>query len=112
MTEDEISQSKSSIPQDQKPAGLKENAEIKLKKPIRLPKEPSPRFEWLDQFRGIVIILFIIAAVTWELSGSFTAIGNDQYINVTLPVGATFLNHGWKWADVPPGWREKRGLCP
>jgi hypothetical protein len=65
-----------------------------------------PRFEWLDQFRGIVIVLFIVSAVTWILSGDFTALGNGQYTNVQPPVGPTYMNHGWKWADTPPGWPQ------
>jgi hypothetical protein len=73
---------------------------------LKLPKKPIQRFEWLDQFRGIVIMLFIIAAITWILSGDFTALGSNQYTNVRLPVGPSYLNHGWKWADTPEGWPQ------
>ena len=31
-------------------------------------KEPlHVRYEWLDQFRGLIIIFLIISVVTWEL---------------------------------------------
>jgi len=56
----------------------------------------SPREEWLDQFRGLVAILLIIAAITWTLSGK-----NADPLNP--PLGPTYLNHGWKYASVT-GW--------
>ncbi len=27
------------------------------------------RYEWLDQFRGLIIILLIVSVITWPLSG-------------------------------------------
>lgn len=46
-----------------------------------------PRHNWLDQFRGLCVLLYIIAVLTWGLSG-------DVHEGI-LPVGPTYYNHGW-----------------
>jgi hypothetical protein len=51
------------------------------------------RFGFVDQFRGIVILLFVIADITWSWSGDI--------LGGVLPVGPTWLNHGWKFYDYP-----------
>ena len=54
------------------------------------------RFEWVDQFRGMVVIFLIIAAITWILSGGhILEIGDPN----NPPIGPTYLNHGWKYAE-------------
>lgn len=59
--------------------------------------EKYPRMDWLDQFRGLVVILLIISATTWELSLSIAA--------GLPPIGPTYLNHGWKyWNHDQYGW--------
>lgn len=59
------------------------------------PKETLyKRYEWLDQFRGLVVILLIVSAITWVLSGDWT--GNNP------PLGPTFLNHGFQYYDGYP----------
>ncbi|UYP47488.1 hypothetical protein NEF87_003773 [Candidatus Lokiarchaeum ossiferum] len=56
---------------------------------LSIPEENinSPRFEWLDQFRGMCVILYIIGIMSWGLSG--------EIVDGILPVGSTFYNHGW-----------------
>ncbi|QEE16101.1 DUF5009 domain-containing protein [Promethearchaeum syntrophicum] len=54
-------------------------------------KKSKIRFEWLDQFRGIIIILFIIQTCAWIFS-------NDP-ANGIMPLMAPALNHGFKYAD-------------
>ncbi|MHA1746308.1 MAG: hypothetical protein ACTSWW_09935, partial [Promethearchaeota archaeon] len=55
--------------------------------------DPEPIFDrwsrhnWLDQFRGLCVLLYIIAVLTWGLSG-------DVYEGI-LPVGPTYYNHGF-----------------
>lgn len=49
------------------------------------------RFEWLDQFRGLVILLFIISVITWKLSADLL-IGE-------IPVVPANLDHGWRLFD-------------
>ncbi|MHA1822178.1 MAG: hypothetical protein ACTSU2_13735 [Promethearchaeota archaeon] len=58
------------------------------------------RYEWVDQYRGMVVIFLIIAAGTWILSG-----GHNNYVGDPNdpPIGPTYLNHGWKFAEFP-GW--------
>lgn len=34
-------------------------------------KQLHKRYEWLDQFRGMIIIFLIISVITWPLSGNF-----------------------------------------
>ena len=46
-----------------------------------------PRFDWLDQFRGMCVVLYIIAIITWGLSG--------EILEGVLPIGPTYYNHGW-----------------
>ncbi|MHA1111947.1 MAG: hypothetical protein ACTSRE_12640 [Promethearchaeota archaeon] len=53
-----------------------------------------PRFDWLDQFRGMVIVFLIIASLTWELSSNDFA--------AAPPLGPTWLNHGWKFFNQNP----------
>ncbi len=57
-------------------------------------KSTHVRYEWLDQFRGLVIVFLIISVVTWPLSGN--AITGDAII------GPPLLNHGFKYANAYP----------
>jgi len=54
-------------------------------------KKKKFRFEWLDQFRGLIIILFIIQTCAWIFS-----ISEDWPIPLMSPA----LNHGFKYADL------------
>ncbi|MHA1718785.1 MAG: hypothetical protein ACTSXK_04605, partial [Promethearchaeota archaeon] len=62
----------------------------KLKKEKK-EKKKRIRFEWLDQFRGLVIILFIVQTCAWLFSG--------DPANGVMPLMAPALNHGWKYAN-------------
>jgi len=53
------------------------------------------RYEWLDQFRGLIIIFLIISVITWPLSGDPTIGSSDIWI------GPPLLNHGFKYFN---GW--------
>jgi len=53
------------------------------------------RYEWLDQFRGLIIIFLIISVITWALSGDPTIGSGDPWI------GPPLLNHGFEYFD---GW--------
>lgn len=69
--------------------------EEKEKKQEESPKiKQKIRFDWLDQFRGIVIILFIVQTLAWTLNGNPSDLAAGQY-----PVIAPWLNHGWKFAS-------------
>lgn len=57
-------------------------------------KSIHKRYDWLDQFRGIVVLLLIISVITWPLSGDFST--------GELIVGPTFLNHGYKYYNGNP----------
>ena len=50
-------------------------------------KQLHVRYEWFDQFRGLLIIFLIISVVTWELSGNFSSL--------IPPIGPPLLNHGF-----------------
>ncbi len=50
-------------------------------------KENEKRFLWLDQYRGLCVLLYIVGILTWNLSG-------DILTNV-LPVGPSYYNHGY-----------------
>jgi hypothetical protein len=63
----------------------------------------SDRLEWLDAFRGLVVIFLIIASVTWIMSGKRVEGVPDP---TRPPIGPTYLNHGWKYASVGNGWPE------
>ncbi len=52
------------------------------------------RYEWLDQFRGLIIIFLIISVITWPLSGDPTGMGD-------VWIGPPLLNHGFKYLN---GW--------
>jgi hypothetical protein len=52
------------------------------------------RYEWLDQFRGLIIIFLIISVITWPLSGDPTGLGDTW-------IGPPLLNHGFKYLN---GW--------
>jgi hypothetical protein len=52
------------------------------------------RYEWFDQFRGLLIIFLIISVVTWELSGNF--------LSLTTPIGPPLLNHGYQYFNGYP----------
>ena len=62
--------------------------ENERKKPLHV------RYEWLDQFRGLIIIFLIISVVTWELSGNFGL--------AIPPIGPPLLNHGYKYYNGYP----------
>jgi len=65
-------------------------AESERKKPLH------ERWEWLDQFRGMIIIFLIISVITWPLSG-------DPTLGSTAPpIGSPLLNHGFKYFDGYP----------
>jgi hypothetical protein len=53
-----------------------------------------PRFDWLDQFRGVVVLLLIISTITWPLSAN---LASGEAL-----IGPTFLNHGWRYANYDP----------
>ncbi len=72
-----------------------DNVRLNIKEIYRF--EKYPRMDWLDQFRGLVVILLIISAITWELSLSVS--------EGLPPIGPTYLNHGWKyWHWDQYGW--------
>jgi uncharacterized membrane protein len=50
-------------------------------------KRLHKRYEWLDQFRGLIIIFLIISVITWPLSGEFPT--------TIPPIGPPLLNHGF-----------------
>ena len=47
------------------------------------------RYEWLDQLRGLIIILLIVSVITWPLSGDF--------LGGVTPIGPPLLNHGFQY---------------
>ena len=53
------------------------------------------RYEWLDQFRGLIIIFLIISVITWPLSGDPTMPGSTW-------IGPPLLNHGFKYLNGYP----------
>ncbi|NHJ19487.1 MAG: hypothetical protein EAX91_00995 [Candidatus Lokiarchaeota archaeon] len=57
-------------------------------------KKLHVRYEWLDQFRGLIIIFLIISVITWPLSGNFPG--------SIPPVGPPLLNHGFKYYNGNP----------
>lgn len=72
-----------------------EKEEISAENDIDLEGEKlHKRYEWLDQFRGIVVVLLIVSTITWMTSGDWS--GNDPI------VGPTFLNHGFQYYDGYP----------
>ncbi|MFX0000974.1 MAG: hypothetical protein ACFE9Q_12300 [Candidatus Hodarchaeota archaeon] len=54
------------------------------------------RWEWLDQFRGMILIFLIISVITWQLSGDPTIGSGDQ------PIGSPLLNHGFQYFEGFP----------
>lgn len=65
--------------------------ELKIDETEKKEKKIRIRFEWLDQFRGLVIILFIIQTCAWKYS-------MDPAAGI-MPIMAPALNHGWKYAE-------------
>ena len=57
-------------------------------------KKLHVRYEWLDQFRGLIIIFLIISVITWPLSGNPNLPGSTW-------IGPPLLNHGFKYLN---GW--------
>ncbi|MBN2157042.1 MAG: hypothetical protein JW776_13445 [Candidatus Lokiarchaeota archaeon] len=57
-------------------------------------RSTHPRYDWLDQFRGMVIVFLVIASLTWELA--------SENFAITPPLGPTWLNHGWEYYDQQP----------
>jgi len=53
------------------------------------------RYEWLDQFRGLIIIFLIISVITWPLSGNPNMPGSTW-------IGPPLLNHGFKYLNGYP----------
>ena len=53
------------------------------------------RWQWLDQFRGIIIIFLIISVITWPLSG-------DPISTIDPPIGPPLLNHGFRYLNGYP----------
>lgn len=56
------------------------------------------RYDWLDQFRGMCTLIYIIAVIAFPLSGD---IAKGIY-----PIYPTYLNHGWSisftyFGDIP-----------
>ncbi|MCC6490446.1 MAG: hypothetical protein IT364_23380 [Candidatus Hydrogenedentes bacterium] len=51
------------------------------------------RYDWLDQSRGLVSLMFIFAIITYPVSG-------DPILGID-PLGPTFLNHGYKYFKGP-----------
>jgi hypothetical protein len=56
---------------------------------VKDPKEKI-RFGWLDQFRGLVILLFLISTVTWVMSG------NGDLLVGEFPYAPVYYDHGWR----------------
>jgi len=54
-------------------------------------KKVRIRLEWLDQFRGLIIILFIIQTCAWKYT-------MDPAGGI-MPIMAPALNHGYRYAD-------------
>ena len=65
--------------------------EPNLKLTAKKPKKERVRFGWLDQFRGLVIIMFIIQTVAWKFS--------DDPANILTPLMSPLLNHGFRYAN-------------
>lgn len=49
----------------------------------------SVRFDWLDQFRGLLILIFIIQTV-----------GTHLLNEIGFPIFAPHLNHGDSYAEI------------
>lgn len=61
-----------------------------------IPGSPArERYDWLDQARGIVVIMLIVSMSTYYYSGD--VLSEDH------PLGPTMLNHGYQYfSGVPP----------
>jgi len=57
--------------------------------PVRSKKLHS-RYQWFDQFRGLIIIFLIISVITWPLTGDITD-GDPAWLGIPL------LNHGFQY---------------
>jgi len=68
--------------------------EIRMDMKRGIYRSTHPRYDWLDQFRGMVIVFLVIASLTWEFSSNNFA--------VAPPLGPTWLNHGFKYVDLQP----------
>ncbi len=55
--------------------------------------DKARRFGFIDQFRGLIILLFVVADITWTWSGNIAG------VPPVFPVGPTWLNHGWRFYD-------------
>ena len=53
-------------------------------------KKLHPRYQWFDQFRGLIIIFLIISVITWPLTGDITD-GDPAWLGIPL------LNHGFQY---------------
>lgn len=51
-----------------------------------------PRYKWIDQYRGMVIMILFIASFTWIFS-------SKMWLGEVPPIGPTWLNHGWRYYD-------------
>ncbi len=68
--------------------------EIRMEAKRGIYRSTHPRYDWLDQFRGMVIVFLIIASLTWEFSSSD--------FSLAPPLGPTWLNHGWQFFNQQP----------
>ena len=59
------------------------------------PKARKPRYQWFDQFRGLIITFLIISVITWPLTGDIST-GNPAWL------GPPLLNHGFQYYEGYP----------
>ncbi|MBN2157112.1 MAG: hypothetical protein JW776_13795 [Candidatus Lokiarchaeota archaeon] len=84
------------VEEDQKPPII-----VEKEKPPKKPGKEKPkrreriRFEWLDQFRGIVIVLFIVQTFAYAFSGNPSG--------GILPILPPMVNHGYKYINFGDG---------
>ena len=71
-----------------------ETEELRMEKNRGIKTSTHPRYDWLDQFRGMVVVFLVIASLTWELS-------SDNFA-LAAPLGPTWLNHGFKFLSKKP----------
>ncbi|MHA1611260.1 MAG: hypothetical protein ACTSVZ_12250 [Promethearchaeota archaeon] len=73
---------------EKKENSIENEEKLKISKPKK-DKTKKMRFEWLDQFRGLVILLFIVQTMAYLFSG--------DPINGIVPAIAPHLNHGYQF---------------
>ena len=57
-------------------------------------QESHPRYRWIDQFRGVYLVFFFIA--------SLTTVFSKKILDIEFPIGPTWLNFGYNYADFYP----------